>query len=99
MKKTLIAAALALSSFGLGVGTMALAAPQLTIQSEQKAHPNIMAAVRAMHVALTDMEKAPDDFGGNKAAAIADTKAAIHSLKRALYFRLKLDDKALDAAE
>jgi hypothetical protein len=42
---------------------------------------------------------APDDFGGNKAAAIRDTEQAIHSLKKALYFRLKMDDAALDRAQ
>jgi hypothetical protein len=45
------------------------------------------------------LEAAPDDFGGNKAAAIRDTRAAIHSLKKALYFRLHMDDAALDAVE
>ena len=45
------------------------------------------------------MEAAPDDFGGNKAAAIRDTRAAIHSLKKALYFRLHMDDEALDRVQ
>jgi hypothetical protein len=45
------------------------------------------------------LEAAPDDFGGNKAAAIADTRKAIHSLKRALYYRLKMDDAAIDNAQ
>jgi hypothetical protein len=30
---------------------------------------------------------------------IRDTEKAIHSLKKALYFRLKMDDAALDRAE
>jgi hypothetical protein len=48
--------------------------------------------------ALKELEAAPDDFGGNKAAAMADTKQAIHSLKKALYYRLKMDDAAIDKA-
>ena len=34
------------------------------------------------------------DFGGNKAQAIHDCQVAIHSLRRALYFRLHMDDAA-----
>jgi hypothetical protein len=45
------------------------------------------------------MEAAPDDFGGNKAAAIHDARAAIHSARKALYFRLHMDDEALDRAQ
>ena len=52
-----------------------------------------------MKEALSELEAAPDDFGGNKAAAIADTRKAIHSLKKALYFRLKMDDEAVDRAQ
>ena len=37
--------------------------------------------------------------GLKSTAAIRDTEQAIHSLKRALYFRLKLDDAALDRAQ
>ena len=49
--------------------------------------------------ALRELQAAPDDFGGNKAAAIADTKRAIHSMRKALFFRLRMDDAALDAAQ
>jgi hypothetical protein len=78
---------------------LASADPVLSIQSERAAHPRIVAAIREMKEALREMEAAPDDFGGNKAAAIADTRKAIHSLKRALYFRLKMDDAAIDRAQ
>lgn len=88
----------------LGIGLcaqpmLASADPALSIQSERAAHPRIVAAIREMKEALREMEAAPDDFGGNKAAAIADTRKAIHSLKRALYFRLKMDDAAIDRAQ
>jgi len=88
----------------LGIGLcaqpmLASADPALSIQSERAAHPRIVTAIREMKEALREMEAAPDDFGGNKAAAIADTRKAIHSLKRALYFRLKMDDAAIDRAQ
>jgi hypothetical protein len=74
-------------------------ATRATIQSEQKAHPQLVAAIRNLEVALKHLNAAPDDFGGYKSAAIKDCVGAIHSLKRALYYRLKLDDAALDRAE
>jgi hypothetical protein len=59
----------------------------------------LVKAIHEMRDALKELREAPDDFGGNKAAAIRDTEQAIHSLKKALYFRLKMDDAALDRAE
>jgi hypothetical protein len=87
---------------GLALGAypmIASAQPQLTMQEEQKAHPKIHEAIIRMEEAKKDLEAANHDFGGNKAKAIADTKAAIHSLKKALYYRLKLDDAAIDKAQ
>jgi hypothetical protein len=87
---------------GLALGSapmIASAQPKLTIQEEQKAHPRIHEAIVHMEEALKEMEAAPHDFGGNKAAAIKDTRAAIHSLKKALYYRLKMDDAAIDKAQ
>jgi hypothetical protein len=78
---------------------LTMAAPQFTIQSEEAAHPRIVEAIHHMKEALHEMEAAPDDFGGNKARAIADCKVAIHSLRRALYFRLHMDDAAIDRME
>jgi hypothetical protein len=82
-----------------GPPSVAFAAPQLTIQSEQKGHPKLAKAVHDMEDALKSLEAAPTDFGGNKAAAIKDLHTAIHSLKKALYFRLKLDDEAIEKAQ
>src|ERR1700722_4859997 len=97
--KTTIATGLLLG-MGLSAQPMvASAAPDLTIQSERAAHPRIVEAIHHMREALKEMEAAPDDFGGNKAVAIADTKRAIHSFKKALYFRLRMDDEAIDRAQ
>jgi hypothetical protein len=52
-----------------------------------------------MQEALKELDEAPHDFGGNKGVAMADTKKAIHSLKKALYYRLKMDDAAIDRAQ
>jgi hypothetical protein len=87
---------------GIGIGAqpmMASAAPGVTVQSERAAHPRMVEAINRMKEALREMEAAPDDFGGNKAVAIADTKRAIHSLKKALYFRLKMDDESIERAQ
>lgn len=95
-----LAAAAVLSGMGLCAQPMLVsAAPQPSIQSERAAHPRIVEAIRLMQDGLRELEAAPDDFGGNKAAAIADTRKAIHSLKRALYYRLKMDDAAIDGVQ
>ena len=89
-----------LSSLALGaVPLVASAAPELTIQSERAAHPRLDRAVHDMQDALKELQAAPDDFGGNKGNAIRDTQAAIHSLKKALYYRLKMDDAAIDKVQ
>ncbi len=94
-KRILTAGALSLLvSFGVAV-----AQPQLSIQSERRAHPRIMAAIREMDGALAELREAPHDFGGNKAAAMHDTEKAVHSLKKALYYRLKMDDAGIDRAQ
>jgi hypothetical protein len=86
-----------ITALALGMQPMAAgAAPALTMQQEDAAHPRIVEAIHHMREALREMEAAPDDFGGNKAAAIRDTKIAIHSLRKALYFRLHMDDAAID---
>ena len=61
------------------------------------AHPRIVDAIRRMQEAYALLEQAPDDFGGNKAQAMNDTRVAIHSLRRALFYRLRWDDAQIDA--
>jgi hypothetical protein len=90
----------AVMAFGMaGLSSTALADPQLSMRSEEMAHPRLVKAIHEMRDALEELRAAPDDFGGNKAAAIHDTEKAIHSLKKALYFRLKMDDAAIDRAQ
>lgn len=66
-----------------------------TIEGERAMHPNLVHAIDRMYAALADLQAAPDTFGGRKAAAMVDLQRAILSTKRALYFRLRMDDAAL----
>ena len=68
---------------------------QVTFQTERHAHPNMAKAVDEMAAAYRDMERAPSDFGGQKAQAMTALHNAIISAKRALYFRMQMDDDAL----
>lgn len=101
MKNTLKTTVLALTSV-LGVAAMtspAFADPGLTVQQEAHAHPHIVAAIKNSENALKALQAAPDDFGGRKAQAIADLQRAIHSERAALFFRLHMDDAAIDATQ
>lgn len=82
---------------GLAAAPMAaFAQPQLSIQSEQMAHPNFVRAIHEAEDAYRLLQSAPNNFGGNKAQAMDDLHHAIHSMKRALYYRLNMDDAAID---
>jgi hypothetical protein len=97
-KLHVIAMSVGLAAF-LGWSPVVIAQPKLTPQQEWEAHPNLAKAVRAMEDAITDLNKAPDDFGGNRVKAIADLKQGVHSLKKAIFYRLHMDDAAIDAAQ
>jgi hypothetical protein len=56
-------------------------------RTEAARHPRIVAAINNLEDAIVYMEKAPDNFGGHKARAIADSRKAVESLKRALQYR------------
>jgi hypothetical protein len=94
MTKNFIATLLLGSAALIGAPHVAMA--QLSIQSEEAAHPRLVKAIHEMQGALADLNAAPSNFGGNKAQALLDLRAAIHSTKKALYFRLNMDDGALD---
>jgi len=78
---------------------VASAAPQLSIQSEDKAHPRLVKAIHDMEATEKLLRSAPTDFGGRKDKAADDVHAAILSVKRALYYRLNLDNEALEKAQ
>lgn len=65
---------------------------QQNVKSEAVEHPRIVSAIKELQGAVDYMEKAPSDFGGFKAQAIADSKKAIESLKKALAYRAKVDN-------
>jgi hypothetical protein len=52
-----------------------------TVRTEAANHPRIAAAIRELEGAITYMERAPHDFGGHKAAAIRDSRAALAELR------------------
>src|SRR5947208_1015280 len=59
------------------LGTLAFAQvsfAQETAKKELREHPRIAAAIRELHGAIEYMERAPHDFGGHKAQAIADSR-------------------------
>jgi hypothetical protein len=93
-----ILAAGLLTGFGIAALPM-VASAQVTMAQERAAHPRLVEAIHNLRDVVRELEAAPDDFGGNKGAAIADAKRTIHSIKRALYWRLKMDDAALDRAD
>ena len=67
-------------------------------RQEWQSHPNLVRAVRSCEAALADLQRAPDDFGGNKGQAMADLRASIHSLRKAIFYRTHMDDQAIDRA-
>jgi hypothetical protein len=68
---------------------------QISFESERREHPNMARAIDEMNAAYRDMERAPSDFGGQKSQAMQALRSAIISARRALYFRMRLDDNAL----
>jgi hypothetical protein len=61
------------------------------IKTEAVNHPRIASAIRELEGAVAYLEAAPHDFGGHKAAALKDSRAALVSLRAALAFRAKAD--------
>jgi hypothetical protein len=72
-----------------GVGSWVAGAQ--TVRTEETTHPRIAAAIRELEDAIRYMEAAPHDFGGHKAAAVRDSRAAVTQLKLALAYRAKKD--------
>ena len=66
---------------------------QATVKEEFNEHPRIRAAVNELREAIAYMEKAPHNFGGHKAKAIADARAAINQLTAAMAYRARQENK------
>ena len=60
-------------------------------QAELNEHPRIHAAIEALDGARTELQAAPHDFGGHKAAAIAAVNAAQEQLRLAMAYRAQVD--------
>lgn len=76
-----------------GALTAAPALAQETVREEAGQHPRIARAVHELEDAIKYMEAAPHDFGGFKAQAIADSRAAVGSLRKALAYRAAKDNR------
>jgi len=67
------------------VGTLATGVQ--TAQAQEEFHPRIAAAIRELEEAIRYLEAAPHNFGGHKADAIRDARAAVRQLRLALAYR------------
>jgi len=89
MKKSyvpiMMCAAIVALSFFLITCTTTKAQP--TMAGEKAAHPRLVKAIDALEDAIAYLRAAPHDFGGHKAAAIADCEKAVVQLKEALKYR------------
>jgi hypothetical protein len=63
------------------------AAADAAMRAEAAMHPRIAKAIHQLEDAIKYMEAAPHDFGGAKAQALADSRAAVVSLRKALAYR------------
>jgi|WetSurMetagenome_2_1015567.scaffolds.fasta_scaffold1313001_1 hypothetical protein len=90
MKKKIVVSMMAL----VFVSATAFVAFQQNVKTEAIEHPRIVLAIKQLQDAIDYLEKAPDTFGGFKAQAINDSKKAVESLKRALNYKARVDNKA-----
>jgi hypothetical protein len=56
-------------------------------QAQEEFHPRIAAAIRELEEAIKYLEAAPHNFGGHKADAIRDARAAVRQLRLAMAYR------------
>jgi hypothetical protein len=71
----------------LGLQNLSPASDQLEPQQER--HPNVRDAMRDLRSAWTNLEKAPDIFGGHRAEAIRLAKDAHEECQKAIDFASK----------
>ena len=93
--KKFIPTFIAVLAFSIGVlfTSAFVSPPQQNMRTEASEHPRIEKAIHQMEDAIDYMQSAPHDFGGHKEQAIADTRAAIRSLKMALAYRAHRDNR------
>jgi len=83
---------LMVAAVSIGLATLPSAFAQQTVRTEAAHHPRIAAAIRELEDAIRYLEAAPHNFGGHKAKAIADSRAAVTQLKLALAYRAAVDN-------
>jgi len=64
-----------------------LLVPRMAEARQGSRYPRLDAAITAIGDALDFLQKAPDDFGGHKAAAIQALRAADRQLRAAIAYR------------
>jgi len=75
-----------LGALPLLIATGSLAATPLAAQPPQE-FPRLQAAIAALNDAIDFLEKAPDTFGGHKAAALAASRTAVRQLQAAMNYK------------
>jgi len=68
------------------VAAQGLGATKLAAESHQQ-FPRLQAAINSINDAVDFLTKAPNDFGGHKAAALDACKAAVRQLQLAMNYR------------
>jgi len=87
--KALLLSALTIGSLLSGALTGALADEK---REEWREHPRIVRAVQELEGAIKEMEAAPHDFGGHKAAALAASREAVKQLRAAINYRVEAEE-------
>jgi hypothetical protein len=93
MKRILLGAVV----IGLMASPMSIISAAEPTKAEMKAekaiHPRIAKSIKELNETIAVLEKAPNDFGGHKAAAISACQEAVAQLKLALEYRAEKDTK------
>jgi len=93
MKKLILALVVVSFYFVPFTQLSAQPASQGAVTQEVSEHPRIAAAIASLQDAIDYMQTAPHNFGGHKAAAIAQCQKAINQLHKAMTYRAKKDRK------
>jgi hypothetical protein len=72
-------------------GTLVIFLPSTPAKASD--HPRLDAAIEKLEDAIAYMRAAPHNFGGHKAAAIADCEKALKQLRKAITHREKHEHK------